>query len=266
MHPQACIFKVGDDVRQDMLALQIIDLLKRILDSVGLNLFLYPYRVIATSSECGIIECVPHAKSRDELGKQVDGSLYEYFLQRYGHANSVEFQNARNNFLRSMAAYSVASYILQIKDRHNGNMMIDDFGHIVHIDFGFIFDIAPGGNHITFEKSPFKLSTEMLDLMGGKLESAPFKAFMRYCTQAYLAVREHSDSIVTLVALMMDTTLPCFSADSLANLKSRLSVGKSERDGAKHMTYVISQACNFFSAGTTYVYDVFQAMQNHISY
>ena len=86
--------------------------------------------------------------------------------------------------------YAIACYLLQAKDRHNGNILVDSLGHLVHIDFGFILEISPGGN-LGFESAAFKLSHEMTQLLdpSGNRTSPQFRLFQELCIRGYLAVR-----------------------------------------------------------------------------
>ncbi|XP_019247638.1 PREDICTED: phosphatidylinositol 4-kinase alpha 1-like [Nicotiana attenuata] len=261
--PQACIFKVGDDCRQDVLALQVISLLKDIFEAVGLNLYLYPYGVLPTGPERGIIEVVPNSRSRSQMGETADGGLYEIFQQDFGPVGSPGFEAARENFIISSAGYAVASVLLQPKDRHNGNLLIDSAGRLVHIDFGFILEISPGRN-MGFESAHFKLSHEMTQLIdpSGAMKSETWYQFVSLCVKGYLAARRYMDGIISTVSMMVDSGLPCFSrGDPIGNLQKRFHPEMSEREAANYMIRACSDAYNKW---TTAGYDLIQYMQQGI--
>ena len=82
---------------------------------------------------------------------------------------------AQRGFVESMAGYSLVCYLLAMKDRHNGNILLDDAGHVVHIDFGFMLSNSPGG--VNFESAPFKLTRELLEVMDSDSEGRPSQLF-----------------------------------------------------------------------------------------
>lgn len=273
---QSAIFKVGDDCRQDMLALQMIAAFRSIFSSVGLDVWVFPYRVTSTAPGCGVIDVLPNSISRDMLGREAVNGLYDYFVSKYGGEDSIRFQEARTRFVKSMAAYSLITYLLQFKDRHNGNIMVDDAGHIIHIDFGFCFDIAPGG--VRFERAPFKLTSEMIAVMGStpqahpnapgagshhNTNSQPYRWFESLVVKGFLASRPHCTKLAHIVTLMLDSGLPCFKPETLKNFRDRFVLDKSERDAAEFMRDLIRKSyMNISTKG----YDQFQLLTNGIPY
>lgn len=171
-----------------------------------LPLWLKTYEILATGPNCGLIQVINDAMSIDEIHKKAEGiTLLDYFLIQHGGSktkiNSKRFKKAQQNFSNSLAAYSLVQYVLQIKDRHNGNIMIDSEGHIVHIDYGFLLSNAPGKG-LRFEQAPFKLTTECINVLGG-VRGKYYKLYRDLVKLGFMALQEHADKIIVLVEMMM---------------------------------------------------------------
>jgi phosphatidylinositol 4-kinase len=217
------------------------------------------FEVLKRWHQQGVIDVIPNATSRDEMGRAKVNDLLAFFQSRF--PGRIEFETARNNFIKSMAAYSLVCYIIQIKDRHNGNIMIDGDGHITHIDFGFLFDIGPGG--IKFEPNSFKLTHEMVDVMGG-VHSPGYKRFNELLLKAFLACRPYASEICATASLMMGTDLPSFKGQgTIDRLMERFRVELSDEEAVKYMKTVIADAQ--FS-GRSILYDRFQRYTNEIPF
>ena len=86
-----------------------------------------------------------------------------------------------------------------MKDRHNGNILIDSEGHLVHIDFGFMLQSSPGG--MNFETSPFKLTKEYIDLLGGN-DSKMYEDFKCLMIRGFYEVQRNLDDLLILIDIM----------------------------------------------------------------
>eukprot|EP01130_Rhizamoeba_saxonica_P015078 TRINITY_DN6697_c0_g1_i1.p1 TRINITY_DN6697_c0_g1~~TRINITY_DN6697_c0_g1_i1.p1 ORF type:complete len:840 (-),score=188.13 TRINITY_DN6697_c0_g1_i1:52-2538(-) len=258
---RSLIVKHGDCVLQEQFVMQLIRQFQNIFDENGLPLPLCYYRITALSADSGIIEVIPDAISLDAV-KQKSGckTLLEFFKKEY--PTEEQFTKATQNFRRSVAAYSLVCYFLQIKDRHNGNIMLSADGSLVHIDFGYLL-----GRTMKFEKAPFKLTDEFIEVMGGR-SSEGFSEYYNLCVEGFLAIRRGYEKILMLVEMSSCSSnfdgqfVPCLSKDSvLMKLRSRFRLSWSEKQIRELVLNLIVQSTDNWR---TTIYDTYQHILNGI--
>ena len=266
-----CIFKTHEDLRQEQFATQLINEFNQIFKIEKINCWLNTYEIISTGNDAGLVEMVNDSLSLDQLKQKLNNiSLKDFYLSYFGQGNpnSQRYKDAMNNFVASLAGYSLVCYFLQIKDRHNGNILIDNEGHLTHIDFGFLLSNAPGKG-LKFENAPFKLSSDMVDCLGG-IKGKYFQNFRKLLQKGFLAVYRHRQKIIILVEMMWcghGRNLDCFEKgqEAINELKNRLGPKniKHTKDVLKFVDDLIGQSVdNWRTKG----YDIFQYYVQGIFY
>ena len=207
------IFKEGDDLRQDMLTLQMLRIMDRMWRNHGLDMQMSPYGCISTGNEVGFIEVVLNADTTASISREAGGARAAFqedplakWLQVHNPTPQA-YAQAQKRFMHSLAGYCVATYVLGIGDRHNDNIMVTRSGRLFHIDFGHFLGNFKTKFGIKRERAPFVLTPDFAYVLGGK-GSAEFREFITLSCKAYNVVRKHANLFLNLFSMMLSTGIP----------------------------------------------------------
>uniref|UniRef100_A0A3Q3WXX0 Uncharacterized protein n=1 Tax=Mola mola TaxID=94237 RepID=A0A3Q3WXX0_MOLML len=243
------IFKSGDDLRQDMLTLQVIRVMNKIWIQEGLDMRMVIFKCFSTGRGRGMVEMIPHADTLRKIQVEhgVTGSFKDRpladWLQKHNPTDE-QYDKAVENFIYSCAGCCVATYILGICDRHNDNIMLKTSGHMFHIDFGKFLGHAQMFGNIKRDRAPFVFTSDMAYVInGGDKPSSRFHDFVDLCCEAYNLIRKHTHLFLNLLGLMLSCGIPELSdLEDLKYVYDALRPHESEVDATMYFTRLIESS------------------------
>ncbi|ELU18517.1 hypothetical protein CAPTEDRAFT_18019 [Capitella teleta] len=238
------MYKQGDDLRKDMLTLQILRIMDNIWQEDGLDLRINPYQCLSTGQDEGLIDIVTLSTTLANIQKQHGLKLKSAFnkqciydwLRKYNPTDE-KMEAAIEEFTLSCAGYCVATYVLGVADRHSDNIMVRQNGQLFHIDFGHILGHFKFKFGIKRERVPFVLTNDFVYVVqrGAENKNEEFKKFRDLCLQAFMALRSKSNFLISLFMMMMNTGIDELSSlKDVEYLKETLVPDLSEKDAKSH--------------------------------
>ena len=271
------MLKVGDDLRQDSLILQLLKVMDDIWHKEGLDMHMNVYDCISTGYERGLLQVVSNATTlgsmvldatdhdrRNSKSKSKYMRKFKSAMKAFGNfdiikdwmweqvcsdatrtGNDVGLEEQMDervmNFIFSTAAYCVASYVLGLGDRHNDNLMMTRSGHFFHIDFGHILGNFKYKLGIKRERAPFVFTPSMKAVMS----DSQYDSFVELCCDIYNVLRENSSLLIALVSLAIPCELPELREEKDVQwMYDKLLVGRSEEEAAAHFREILEKSLN----------------------
>eukprot|EP00301_Raphidiophrys_heterophryoidea_P003105 c11415_g1_i1.p1 GENE.c11415_g1_i1~~c11415_g1_i1.p1 ORF type:complete len:1225 (+),score=358.02 c11415_g1_i1:46-3720(+) len=249
------MLKYGDDLRQDIVTLQMIRIMDKLWEREGLELRLNTYGVVATGDNVGVLEIVLNSTTYAKITEEAGGASKIFQKERvanwiHSHNPSEQmYKEAVQNFVHSAAAYCVATYVLGIGDRHDDNIMLTKKGHLFHIDFGHFlghfkdFKKIPGVK-IRRERTPFVFTRDWAFVMGG-LEGQDFQKFQSLCCSAYCVLRRHANLFINMFAMMLSTGIPELQdEEDIQYMIDVLQLGSTDEEATQQFKQLIRDSYN----------------------
>ena len=187
------IIKEAGDFHNEIGAFFLLSQFEKILREYQIDIWLNPLSFNSYCHNGGSIEVIVNSNSFHEIKSN---NTLEYFIYNSEKNKNIKTKKKLiQNFLESLAGYSLFCYLLQLKDRHNANILINKDNRIIHVDFAFILGYLPG--NLNLEASSFKMSEDFVFLLKGK-KTQSFDNLREIFTRGFLILRKNLGKVVKI--------------------------------------------------------------------
>ena len=235
--------KLGIDLRQDTFIIIILKLMDKLWLQNNLDLKLITYKVFPTDINCGYIELVDSTslnviKNSTGMGGALDREIIIKHLRCTNTDDSeISFNDKADNFIKSLAAYCVATCVLGIANRLTRKILIKNNGIFLHTDFSRALGIFKKTFGIKKERNKFLLTPEMSNVYIYEQKEEQFK---KYCVKAFNVLRHNASKLINLFIIMSTAGLNTFYGISdIEYVKEMLVLDKPNDEDAGN--YFIEQ-------------------------
>jgi phosphatidylinositol 3-kinase len=223
-----------------------------LLKQVNLDFKFTAYQVLAFSKDDGMLEFVKDSFTIQDI-LQTNNNRIEDFLKKLATKkegnqeifDEEKFEEILDTYIRSCAGYCTVTYLMAVGDRHLENLMIDSFGRMFHIDFGFLFGKNPPAKQ--FGQAPIRICKEMIDAMGGNTHPH-YENFKKKCVESFLYLRNYQSLILNLFHLMIHAgikDLPFSEHEKLlSSMRDKFMPTKSNIEAEKEFLSIIKESVN----------------------
>jgi phosphatidylinositol kinase/protein kinase (PI-3 family) len=241
------LFKAGDDLRMDIVTLQLFKIMQTLWYKNNLFLNMSLYSVISTGDMEGMLEVVTNSATVAAIHKEQGGSLQSFkkdCLKNWIEINCSNKEECYTNFLLTNVAYCMATFVLGIGDRHSDNIMLKKNGELFHIDFGHFLGHFKYKMGIKRERAPFVFTSQFKSVLDVK---GYYDEFKQKLHEAYKILREHSDVLVTLLRILICTDIPELTEKDIEYLNQSLVLNYSPKEADKFLDDKLKESIDSWS-------------------
>ena len=238
------ILRLGNDLRQDILAIQILKIMDKLWLDNYLDLKLITFSICPSDIFSGYIEYVNFFELyKIQNSSGIIGVLDKEAIIKFlrGTGNNMRnndneiyendtYEERVDNFIKSLAGYCVATCVLGITERSFRNVMIKNNGILLHVNLGHLLGHFKYKCGIKTERSLFLLTPEMANVYISENKQEIFK---KCCIKAFNILRHNASKIINPFIIMSTAGLKnFFGINDINYIKKMLVLDKMNDEDA----------------------------------